>query len=421
MPLSLSKVQTIAVTPCQRNETVDSDNEFVNLGNELSATNKSVNESVGLMIETSTKNHDPPTDRMRFHVSLFSRFHSGDKNPLLICQRGISIRSRGFPKIVLQLPLLFHGRISFDSCPLQIQCTRKFPRFPLYKICDSLQLTQLTQLWNTIHDLISLQPAEPPPTRPRGNSVWSQTDLTESQHDGSFGLSLSLDEDLDFLRFLVAEGDVQSAVAIGSVLWDYLRGNAEALRWMESCLQCLEELAAREEFFEGLRQLRQLRQRLDLPSDTPYCPEINFQTATETDLNGFSAVAPFFATPPHFSSSFLPPAESEIPFVATGFSSSAPVAQNRVLKKGKARRLSDAGKRESEAALARSRSGEVNSFCSVCHSRNGGLVAMCLRCGHGGHLRHVREWFAEKGRKCAIPMCSCHCVFAENGGHSQES
>ena len=186
---------------------------------------------------------------------------------------------------------------------------------------------------------------------------------------------------------------------------------------MESCLQCLEELAAREEFFEGLRQLRQLRQWLDLPSDIPYCPEINFQTATEVDLNGFSAVAPFFATPPHFSASLVPPVESKIPFVSTGSSSVAPVAQNHPMRKGRVRRVSDAGKRESEAALARSRSGEVNSFCSVCHSRNGGLVAMCLRCGHGGHLRHVREWFGEKGAKCAIPMCSCCCVFAESGDH----
>lgn len=266
-----------------------------------------------------------------------------------------------------------------------------------------------------MHDLFSLQLADLTPSRPRGNSIRSQNELTETHNDGRFGLSLSLDEDLDFLRFLAAEGDVQSAVAVGSVLWPFLRGNAEALRWMESCLQCLEELAAREEFFEGLRQLRQLRQWLDLPSDIPYCPEISFQTATEADLNGFTTVAPFFATPPHFSSTLLPPVESDVPFVSTGSSADAPVAQTRRQKKNRVRRVSDAGKRESEAVLARSRCGDVNSFCSVCHSRNGGLVAMCLRCGHGGHLRHVKEWFGEEGRKCAIPMCTCRCVFAENG------
>ena len=274
-------------------------------------------------------------------------------------------------------------------------------------------MTQLTQLWNTVHDLFSLQPVDSSPSRPRGNSIRSQNELTETRHDGSFGLSLSLDEDLDFLRFLAAEGDVQSAVAVGSVLWPYLRGNVEAYHWMESCVQCLEELAASEEFFDGLRQLRQLRQWLDLPSDTPYCPEISFQTATEADMSGFAAVAPFSATPPRFSS-VVPSIESEVPFVSTGSSVAAPMAQNRPSKSGRVRRVSDAGKKEAESSLARSRSGEVNSFCSVCHSRNGGLVAMCLRCGHGGHLRHVREWFAERGRKCAIPMCSCCCEFAEN-------
>lgn len=58
---------------------------------------------------------------------------------------------------------------------------------------------------------------------------------------------------------------------------------------------------------------------------------------------------------------------------------------------------------------------DIYSLCSVCKTKNSGLVAMCLRCGHGGHLRHVQEWFAredgEEERKCAVTSCQCHCVF----------
>ena len=58
---------------------------------------------------------------------------------------------------------------------------------------------------------------------------------------------------------------------------------------------------------------------------------------------------------------------------------------------------------------------DIYSLCSVCKTKNSGLVAMCLRCGHGGHLRHVQEWFAredgEEGRRCAVTSCQCHCVF----------
>ena len=58
---------------------------------------------------------------------------------------------------------------------------------------------------------------------------------------------------------------------------------------------------------------------------------------------------------------------------------------------------------------------DIYTLCSVCKTKNSGLVAMCLRCGHGGHLKHVQEWFAnansEEGRKCAVTSCQCHCVF----------
>lgn len=66
--------------------------------------------------------------------------------------------------------------------------------------------------------------------------------------------------------------------------------------------------------------------------------------------------------------------------------------------------------------MAKSKDSAVNSFCSVCRAKNQGLVAMCLRCGHGGHLRHIQEWFKErqgKENRCAIATCNCKCIFSE--------
>ena len=66
--------------------------------------------------------------------------------------------------------------------------------------------------------------------------------------------------------------------------------------------------------------------------------------------------------------------------------------------------------------MEKSKDSNVNSFCSVCRAKNQGLVAMCLRCGHGGHLKHIQEWFGNERNQekhCAIASCTCHCVFSE--------
>lgn len=75
------------------------------------------------------------------------------------------------------------------------------------------------------------------------------------------------------------------------------------------------------------------------------------------------------------------------------------------------------GKADLDMKMSKSKDSDVHSFCSVCRAKNQGLVAMCLRCGHGGHLEHIQKWFGNmndcKNHKCAIPSCKCHCVFVE--------
>lgn len=75
------------------------------------------------------------------------------------------------------------------------------------------------------------------------------------------------------------------------------------------------------------------------------------------------------------------------------------------------------GGKNMDLKMAKSKDSNVNSFCSVCRAKNQGLVAMCLRCGHGGHLKHIQEWFGDlrgnENRHCAIATCECHCVFVE--------
>ena len=109
-----------------------------------------------------------------------------------------------------------------------------------------------------------------------------------------------------------------------------------------------------------------------------------------------------------------PPIES-IPYLQTG----PKTGSNREWSKphaGKAERNENS---DSRFLKIRAEKGgkyvDIYSLCSVCKTKNSGLVAMCLRCGHGGHLRHVQEWFAredgEEERKCAVTSCQCHCVF----------
>ena len=109
----------------------------------------------------------------------------------------------------------------------------------------------------------------------------------------------------------------------------------------------------------------------------------------------------------------------EIPFIVTGGKDAASPGRRRGERKGK-RGGRHPRNKAMDTGVTRSRM--ETSFCSVCQAKNQGLVAMCLRCGHGGHMKHIREWFSDdvnnRRRKCAIVTCQCHCVFVEENGNS---
>ncbi|TKA78214.1 hypothetical protein B0A55_03777 [Friedmanniomyces simplex] len=46
------------------------------------------------------------------------------------------------------------------------------------------------------------------------------------------------------------------------------------------------------------------------------------------------------------------------------------------------------------------------------NSRLARMLAFCVRCGHGYHADHAREWFEKPGGVCAVPDCLCMCGLA---------
>lgn len=49
--------------------------------------------------------------------------------------------------------------------------------------------------------------------------------------------------------------------------------------------------------------------------------------------------------------------------------------------------------------------------CSICHTLVRGLVNFCIRCGHGGHSTHIKEWFVDYNRDVCPTGCGCKCLF----------
>ena len=48
--------------------------------------------------------------------------------------------------------------------------------------------------------------------------------------------------------------------------------------------------------------------------------------------------------------------------------------------------------------------------CVVCRLPvRGGLVSICLHCGHGGHVAHLRHWFEAEGQRACPAGCGCPC------------
>lgn len=237
-----------------------------------------------------------------------------------------------------------------------------------------------------------------------------------------FSLQMTLDEDLRFLRALAQEGDLQSAITMSCVLWKYLRNDETAVSEIQTWIRGFIDILTREEYYEEIVTIRGVCEQLMIPLIQFYSPEVTYQTATACDQKEFASSLHFFAEGPRFSERFEtpPPLDlSEVPFVPTGLPGS-PISRHSSNRQRSERwrkhrdsKQMNHTKRENEITRSRrgERQAEVNSFCSVCHMKNQGLVAMCLRCGHGGHLVHIQEWFGVENRTCAVPTCDCCCVF----------
>lgn len=56
-----------------------------------------------------------------------------------------------------------------------------------------------------------------------------------------------------------------------------------------------------------------------------------------------------------------------------------------------------------------------NLQCTICRTRVRGLVFLCERCNHGGHIDHLSQWFYDPAppnqpRQCPALSCQCYCV-----------
>ena len=52
---------------------------------------------------------------------------------------------------------------------------------------------------------------------------------------------------------------------------------------------------------------------------------------------------------------------------------------------------------------------KYSSCCSVCNISVKGLNAWCQGCGHGGHSRHIADWF-DKHSVCPVVGCGHSCL-----------
>ncbi|KAJ1605593.1 WD40 repeat and RING finger domain-containing protein [Cryptosporidium canis] len=51
----------------------------------------------------------------------------------------------------------------------------------------------------------------------------------------------------------------------------------------------------------------------------------------------------------------------------------------------------------------------LSSVCGVCMEPVSGLYTRCLVCKHGGHIRHIKNWFKDTVL-CPVVGCECECV-----------
>ncbi|THD25399.1 hypothetical protein D915_003975 [Fasciola hepatica] len=59
-----------------------------------------------------------------------------------------------------------------------------------------------------------------------------------------------------------------------------------------------------------------------------------------------------------------------------------------------------------------------NLQCTICRTRVRGLVFLCERCNHGGHIDHLSQWFRDSAtpdqpRQCPALSCQCYCIIPD--------
>ncbi|KAF9975129.1 GATOR complex protein wdr59 [Actinomortierella ambigua] len=53
--------------------------------------------------------------------------------------------------------------------------------------------------------------------------------------------------------------------------------------------------------------------------------------------------------------------------------------------------------------------------CAICHLSVRGQTSACLKCGHGGHTEHYREWFVQERNTVCPTGCGCECMLDFGG------
>lgn len=72
----------------------------------------------------------------------------------------------------------------------------------------------------------------------------------------SLGIQFDLHKDLSFIPALVKEGDIQNAVTVSLVMWEFLKEDAYALKVVPIWVNCYLDLLSREEMYEEIVNLR---------------------------------------------------------------------------------------------------------------------------------------------------------------------
>ncbi|KAG0246131.1 hypothetical protein BGX31_004320 [Mortierella sp. GBA43] len=53
--------------------------------------------------------------------------------------------------------------------------------------------------------------------------------------------------------------------------------------------------------------------------------------------------------------------------------------------------------------------------CTICHISVRGITSACLKCAHGGHTEHLKEWFILQKNKLCPTGCGCECLVNYGG------